>query len=451
MQETIKLVHHEKKDALINASPFTVKHAQTARSFHSTFPGYAPTPLAELDTLAETLGIAGMYVKDESYRFGLNAFKGLGGSYSLGCYIAKKLGKEMSEPTVAAAPGKEMSEPVSSDSAGGKPQTISFPDIISEETQAISFSDITSEEPQAFSFSDITSEETRRKLGEITFVTATDGNHGRGVAWTAHILGQKAVVYMPKGSVQERLENIRRLGAEAEITDMNYDDTVAFAARQAEEKGWILIQDTAWEGYEEIPTWIMQGYMTLGLEAVEQLGGRKPTHIFLQAGVGAMSGALAAFFTDYYGADKPVITIVEPNKADCIYQTALADDGRVHTVTGDLATIMAGLACGVPCTIGWNELNRCAENFASVPDWVAAKGMRILGNPAGTDRRVISGESGAVTTGFVCEVMQNESLVELRQTIGLDRNSVVLCISTEGDTDRENYRRIVWDGKYPSC
>ena len=186
MQETIKLVHHEKKDALINASPFTVKHAQTARSFHSTFPGYAPTPLAELDTLAETLGIAGMYVKDESYRFGLNAFKGLGGSYSLGCYIAKKLGKEMSEPTVAAAPGKEMSEPVSSDSAGGKTQAISF--------------------------SDITSEETRRKLGEITFVTATDGNHGRGVAWTAHMLGQKAVVYMPKGSVQERLENIRRLG-----------------------------------------------------------------------------------------------------------------------------------------------------------------------------------------------------------------------------------------------
>ena len=164
-----------------------------------------------------------------------------------------------------------------------------------------------------------------------------------------------------------------------------------------------------------------------------------------------MSGALAAFFTDYYGEDKPVITIVEPNKADCIYQTALADDGRVHTVTGDLATIMAGLACGVPCTIGWNELNRCAENFASVPDWVAAKGMRILGNPAGTDRRVISGESGAVTTGFVCEVMQNESLAELRQTIGLDKNSVVLCISTEGDTDCENYRRIVWDGKYPSC
>ena len=424
MQETIKLVHRDKKNlqpggAVIAAqntqpgvSAFTVKNARAVREFHSSIPGYAPTPLAELDALAQSLGIAGMYVKDESYRFGLNAFKGLGGSYSLGCYIADQLRKEKAAPAITAAPDNDI---------------------------------------QVLSFAEITSEETRGKLGEITFVTATDGNHGRGVAWTAHMLGQKAVVYMPKGSVQERLENIRRLGAEAEITDVNYDDTVAFAARQAEEKGWVLIQDTAWEGYEEIPTWIMQGYMTLGLEAVEQLGGRKPTHIFLQAGVGAMSGALAAFFTDYYGADKPMITVVEPNKADCIYQTALADDGRVHAVTGDLATIMAGLACGVPCTIGWNELDRCAENFASVPDWVAAKGMRILGNPAGNDRRVISGESGAVTTGFVCELLQNESLAELRQTIGLDKDSVVLCISTEGDTDRENYRRIVWDGKYPSC
>ena len=417
MQETIKLVHHEKRSAQPGSPAFTVKNAQVARTFHSTFPGYIPTPLANLNNLAYILGISGMYVKDESFRFGLNAFKGLGGSFCLGRYIARKLGKE------SAASGKESAAP-------GK----EAPD----------------KDEQALSFAAITGEETRRQLGEITFVTATDGNHGRGVAWTAHMLGQKAVVYMPKGSVQERLENIRRLGAEAEITDMNYDDTVEFAARQAEKNGWVLIQDTAWEGYEEIPAWIMQGYMTMGLEAVEQLGGRKPTHIFLQAGVGAMSGALAAFFTDYYGEDKPVITIVEPNKADCIYQTALADDGRVHTVTGDLATIMAGLACGVPCTIGWNELNRCAENFASVPDWVAAKGMRILGNPAGDDRRVISGESGAVTTGFVCELLQNESLAELRQTIGLDENSVVLCISTEGDTDRENYRRIVWDGKYPS-
>lgn len=401
MNETIKMVHRDRKDRK-KSSPeqlFTVEHAEAARKYHRSFPNYQVTPLAHLDSLAQTLGLAGVYVKDESFRFGLNAFKGLGGSYCLGKYIAGKLGKDITE----------------------------------------------------ISFDEITSAETKEKLGEITFVTATDGNHGRGIAWTAHMLGQKAVVYMPKGSVQERLENIRRFGADAEITDMNYDDTVAFASRQAADKGWVLVQDTAWDGYEEIPSWIMQGYMTLALEAVEQMGSRRPTHIFLQAGVGAMSGALAGFFADYYKENKPVITIVEPNKADCIYRTALANDGLLHAVTGDLSTIMAGLACGVPCTVGWKELECNAENFASVPDWIAAKGMRILGNPAGKDDRVISGESGAATAGFVCEVMQNSSLSEIRKTIGLDENSVVLCISTEGDTDRENYRRIVWDGKYPSC
>lgn len=408
MNETIKMVHRNLKDKPVKEELFTVENAKIARHYHESFPDYQPTPLASLDHLASSLGIRGMYVKDESYRFGLNAFKGLGGSYCLGRYIAGKLADE------------------SVDCAGGNIM-------------------------DGVDFASITSKETKEKIGEITFVTATDGNHGRGIAWTAGMLGQKAVVYMPKGSVEERLENIRKYGAEAEITEMNYDDTVAYASRCADEKGWILVQDTAWEGYETIPTWIMQGYTTLALEAVEQLGDKKPTHIFLQAGVGAMSGALAGFFADYYADDKPVITIVEPNKADCIYRTAKAADGKLHAVDGDLHTIMAGLACGVPCTVGWNELEACAENFASVPDWVAAKGMRILGNPAGCDPKVISGESGAATTGFVCEILQNKSLDELKDTIGLNKNSIVLCISTEGDTDRENYRKIVWDGAYPSC
>lgn len=401
MNETIKMVHRDCKNRKNESAEglFTLDHAEIVRNYHRSFPDYRPTPLARLDCLAQILGLAGMYVKDESYRFGLNAFKSLGGSYCLGKYIAEKLGKDISEIT----------------------------------------------------FGEITSAETKAKLGEITFVTATDGNHGRGIAWTAHVLGQKAVVYMPKGTVQERLDNIRKLGAQAEITDMNYDNTVAFAARQASEKGWILVQDTSWDGYEEIPAWIMQGYMTMALEALEQMEGRRPTHVFLQAGVGSMAGALAAFFAEYYKENKPVITIVEPNRADCIYRTALADDGEIHAVTGDLSTIMAGLACGIPCTLAWKELEHSAENYVSMPDWVAAKGMRILGNPCGTDVRVISGESGASTTGFVCEVMQNSSLSEIRETIGLDENSVVLCISTEGDTDRENYRRIVWDGKFPSC
>ena len=237
----------------------------------------------------------------------------------------------------------------------------------------------------------------------------------------------------------------RKQGAEAEITDLNYDDTVRFAKSQAEKYGWVLVQDTAWEGYEEIPLMIMQGYLTMASEAVRQLGEKKPTHIFLQAGVGAMSGAVSAFLRNVYGND-PKIIIVEPDKADCNYQTALADDGTLHVVTGDLDTIMAGLACGEPCTVGYELLQYCADAFISMPDSVAAYGMRILGNPAGNDDRVISGESGAAGFGALAEILTREP--EIQETIGLDNQSVVLCFSTEGATDITNYRSIVWEGNF---
>lgn len=191
---------------------------------------------------------------------------------------------------------------------------------------------------------------------------------------------------------------------------MNYDDAVRLANENAEKYGWIMVQDTAWEGYEKIPGWIMEGYTTMACEAVEQMKGLKPTHIFLQAGVGAMSGALTGFFADFYKDERPVITIVEPNKADCIYRTAEADDGKLHFVTGDMNTIMAGLACGEPCTIGWNVLHDYADYFVSMPDYIAAEGMRILGNPMEQDPRVISGESGASTMGLVSELLRNPKL-----------------------------------------
>ena len=310
MNETLQWVFEKKsQDGAKKSSRFTLSGAEKARRFHQSFPGYVPTPLVKLPALAETLGVSGLYVKDESKRFGLNAFKGLGGSYCLGRYIAEKLKVDIDD----------------------------------------------------LPYDKMTSREVKETLGEITFVTATDGNHGRGIAWTAHMLGQKAVVFMPKGSVRERLENIRKLGAQAEITELNYDQTVAYAAECEKKYGWVLVQDTAWEGYETIPGWIMEGYTTMALEAAEQLGAVKPTHIFLQAGVGAMSGALTGFFTDYYkNEEKPVITIVEPDQADCIFRTARAGDGKLHTVDGDMRTIMAGLACGVPCTIGWEELSRNA-------------------------------------------------------------------------------------------
>lgn len=368
-----------------------VEQAEHTRRFHSGLPGYQPTPLVERKALAEKLGVGNIWVKDESHRFGLNAFKALGGSYAMGRYLSKKLGKPLEELT----------------------------------------------------FEQLCAQPARRALGEITFVTATDGNHGRGVAWSARLLGHKSVVYMPKGSALERLENIRSQGAQAEITEFNYDDAVRLANRQAQEKGWVLVQDTAWPGYEEIPAHIMQGYTTLAQEIAQQLDGQIPTHLFLQAGVGSFAGAALGYFAALWGDQRPVTVIMEPDKADCIFRSAKADDGKLRFVTGDMDSMMAGLCCGEPCTISWEILDSYADAFVSCGDHYSAQGMRLLGRAEGEDTPVISGESGAVGAGVLQAIMQEERLAELREQLGLDENSRVLLISTEGDTDRENYRRIL--------
>ncbi|MDO5732432.1 MAG: diaminopropionate ammonia-lyase [Eubacteriales bacterium] len=364
-------------------------------SYHKSYPQYTSTPLVELKETAAHFGLKNVFVKDESYRFGLNAFKVLGASYAMGVYLAEKLGLPL----------------------------------------------------EKLSYEALTSQEAKEKLGDMTFITTTDGNHGRGLAWTAQQLGYKSIVKMPKGSAQERLDNIRACGSDAEITDMNYDDAVRHCNELAQKHGYVMVQDTAWEGYTQIPKDIMRGYATMAFEAIEQLGDTVPTHVFLQAGVGSMAGAVAGLLANHYGDKKPMIVIVEPNKADCIYRTAEAKDGKLHFVTGDMDTIMAGLACGEPNQIGWDVLTETAEYAVSAPDWVAARGMRVLGNPVGQDRKIISGESGAATFGFVSTVMEREELKELREQLKLDENSVVLCFSTEGDTDRKNYLDTVWDGK----
>lgn len=402
MNEKFKLVQFERRAG--DKYPLDIINedvAKEVKSFHESFPMYNETPLRDMKILSKEIGLGGIYVKDESYRFGLNAFKVLGGSFAIGKYLADKLNRSLSE----------------------------------------------------LPYGKLISDEVREELGDMTFITATDGNHGRGVAWTANQLKQHSVVYMPKGSAQERLDNIRAEGADASIMDMNYDECVRLANKHAEENGWVMVQDTAWEGYEDIPTWIIQGYSTMGYEAYEQLkklGEDKPTHIFLQAGVGSMAAAITGLFSAIYGEDRPIITIVEPNKADCLYRTAEANDGELRFVTGDMDTIMAGLACGEPCTIGWDILKDYADNFISCPDYTAAEGMRMLGNPPIGDERVISGESGAATLGCVAEIMTNESLVWLREKLKLDENAKVLFFSTEGDTDKKNYYDVVWNGKYPS-
>lgn len=286
----------------------------------------------------------------------------------------------------------------------------------------------------------------------MVFVTATDGNHGKGVAWAAGQLGCKAHVYMPIGSSELRAEAIRAAGrADVRIMETGYDDTVRYAAEMAEKNGWFLVQDTSWNGYEEIPKYIIQGYTTMAEEAVLQMreaGFAEPTHVFLQAGVGAMAGGVVGYLTNRYAEKRPRFGVVEPESIACVYRSAQIDDGEAHPAEHVAPTIMAGLNCGEPCTVTWPILRDFADWYFTCPDYVSAYGMRLLAAPACGDIQVISGESGAVTTGLLNVIAGRDEYHGLRTLLGLDENSVVLLFSTEGDTDPEHYRQIVYEGKH---
>lgn len=377
------------------------ENVEQARAFHRSFPQYDLTPLHALPGMAAKLGIGSLYVKDESYRFGLNAFKVLGGSFAIGKYIAKQLGKDIRE----------------------------------------------------VGHSYLTSGQFQDSFTPTTFFTATDGNHGRGVAWAARQLGQRCVVHMPKGSAKERYDNIAAEGAAVTIEEVNYDECVRIAAAEAAQtKNGVIVQDTAWEGYEEIPGWIMQGYGTMAAEAAEQLrrcGVLKPSHIFVQAGVGSLAGAVVGYFSGLFPDNPPKFIIMEAQSAACLYKGAVA--GQMQTVGGDLETIMAGLACGEPNILGWEILQNHATVFVSCPDEVAASGMRMLAAPVRGDTPIVSGESGAVGMGLLAAIMKDPACAQLRRTLELDGSSRVLLFSTEGDTDPKQYEKIVWGGAYPAA
>ena len=209
-----------------------------------------------------------------------------------------------------------------------------------------------------------------------------------------------------------------------------------------------MVQDTAWEGYEEIPTWIMQGYGTLATEADKQLeeDGSRPTHIFIQAGVGSLAGAVIGYFANRFKENPPKMVVVEANAADCLYRSAMQEDGSRIDVTGDMLTIMAGLACGEANTVSWDILRNHADAFVSCPDWVSANGTRIYGSPMRGDKQVISGESGSVTLGLVHAIMTRPEYKDLKEALELDENSEVLLVSSEGDTDPDRYHEITWEG-----
>lgn len=376
--------------------------SDNVRNFYSSMSNYEVTPLVSLNNLAKKLEVKEIYIKDESFRFGLNAFKGLGGLYAIFKIVCKELNLD----------------------------------------------------DKKTSFDDLQNFEIKNRLKDLVFITATDGNHGKGVAYAAAKLGCKSIVLMPKGTVEVRAEAIRNIGnCHVTITDLNYDDAVRKAAELAEQNGYYLVQDTAWEGYEDIPNYITQGYTTMANETYDQLkelGIDKPTHLFLQAGVGSMAGGVLGYFANKYKGNPPITTIVEPKTVACIYKSALSNDGNPHAVTGDLQTIMAGLNCGEPNTATWPILRDFASFYAACPDYVTARGMRIMANPTDDDQKIISGESGAVGLGLLSLIMERKELNNMKKAMKLNSESIILIFSTEGNTDPIGYDEIIYDGRNPS-
>ncbi|MEG1501833.1 MAG: diaminopropionate ammonia-lyase [Synergistaceae bacterium] len=384
-------------------SPFITKESiRQSHEFHLSIPGYNKTPLVDLSCLAKKLNLSRIFVKDESYRFGLNSFKSLGCSFA----IAKELTSRFN-----------ITSPIR--------------------------------------FEALYNNATKESLSKITFYTATDGNHGRGVAWFARLLGANSVVLVPKGTTQTRINNIKSQNSCVYTESLNYDQCVlkAFALSKTDKNG-IFLQDTCIEGMnKEIPQSIMQGYTTMAHEAnaqINNLNERQPTHIFLQAGVGSFAGSIVEYFRNIYSENTPKFIIVEPNKANCIYRSSLTPNHQLISVRTDMDTIMAGLACGEVNPVAWEILQKHVCVFVSLPDWVSANGIRILSSPISNDKRIISGESGSLPLGTLYQIMTDPRLNKLRDYLKLDNTARVLLFSTEGDTDPENYMNIVWKGHYSS-
>ena len=374
---------------------------QQVSNFHRQIPGYKFSSLKSLPNLASMIGVGGIWVKDEANRLDLNSFKILGGYFAVYRVIRDRLGLD-------------------------DDQELTYAQLMSDDVKAL--------------------------IGDLTFAAATDGNHGRGVALAASQLGCRAIIYVHKGTSQARINSIEEKGAEVRVIDGTYDDAVRRLAIDAHKNDWQVISDTSWEGYEDIPTWVMQGYTTMVAEAQVQLAAQgiiKPTHIFIQGGVGALAAAVIGFYRQRFGDDQPVTVIVEPDAAACLLESAEFGDGQPHATEGDLQTIMAGLVCRKPSPLAWDVLWDCADAFVACPDYVAAKGMRVYAVPLKGDPFLISGESGAVTLGALMFIAEYPEFAPLKDQLRLGPNSQVLLINTEGNTDPEYFRRIVWEGIEP--
>lgn len=367
-------------------------HAEAHRIL-SRWPGYAPTPLLTLPGLARRAVVARLDYKDEGARFaaaGLGSFKALGAPYALywllGAWLRPRIGR-----------------------------TASLEDLLRGR------------------YADLT--ET------LTAACATDGNHGRALAWAARQLHCRCVIYVHPAVSAARREAIARQGAEVREAPGTYDDAVTACARAVARERWIEVSDTAYPGYLETPRRIMQGYTVLVEETLAALSDAEiPTHVFAQCGVGGLAAALAGHLWERLGARRPRLIVVEPATAACLFESARA--GRAVKVNGALDTLMAGLACGQPSTLAWRLLERGATAFLTIADELAIAALRRLGRSADGDPPVVGGESGvAGLAGFLAAAAD----AAIRRDLELDQHSRVLVIGSEGASDRELYQRYLSD------
>lgn len=359
---------------------------ESARREITSWSGYSPTPLRRLTGLARELGIKEIYYKDEGARFGLNSFKALGGAYAVFRLIQREIERKI---------GKQ----------------VSGAEIISGAYKDYTF--------------------------QMTVTCATDGNHGRSVAWGAKLFGCRCVIYVHEMVSEARCKAIERYGAEVRRVIGNYDDAVREADQDAKRYGWFVVSDTSYEGYVSVPRDVMQGYTIMVDEALQQIS-LPTTHVFVQGGVGGLAAAVCAHLWQHFGNKKPIFVVVEPEKADCIYRSALA--GKATAVKGPLDTIMAGLACGEVSLLAWQILQSGADAFMTIADEPAAEMMRILADGRYGDEPIVAGESAVAGLVGLTLAATDKSA---RSKLALESSSVALLFGTEGATDEDIYRQIV--------
>ena len=358
----------------------------TAQAEITAWEGYAPTPLVSLPALADRIGVGAVLYKHEGPRFGLGSFKALGGSYA----ALRVLQREISART-----GAEVS------------------------------------------LADIRAGKYRDAAAGITLVSATDGNHGRSLAWGCQRFGAPCRIYIHAEVSEGRAQAMRDLGAEVIRIAGDYDDSVDLAKAEAEANGWFVVSDTSWPGYSQPPRDVMAGYGVMTREICEAMD-EAPTHVFLQGGVGGLAAGVAAGLRQHWGDKAPRVVIVEPELAACLYESAKA--GAPTSVAIAEETIMAGLSCGEPSPLAWEILAEEASDFLTIPDVVVAPTVRLLARPLGDDPAVEAGESAVAGLAALIAARAD---ADLSSKLGLDGASRVLLIGSEGVTDPAIFRMIM--------